>query len=65
MNKVFPLTRWKKEKLSERENFSYKDSDEQDSDYEEVVVPKKKQAKRKRKANEDTNPKRFRPTPKP
>ena len=60
MNKVFPLTWWKKEKLSERENFSDEDSDEEDSDYEEFVVPKKKQAKRKREANEAASPKRFR-----
>ena len=55
---------WKKQKLAECETFSDEDSDEGDSDFEELFeVPKKKQAKRKRKANEATNPKRFRPTP--
>ena len=45
MKKVLPLTRWKKENSPEREAFSDEDSDEEDSDYEEVVIPKKKQAK--------------------
>ena len=49
----------KKQKLAERETSSDEDSDEGDSDFEELFeVPKKK-------ANEATNPKRFRPTPKP
>ena len=36
-----------KEELPEREAFSDEDSDEEDSDFEEIVIPKKKQAKRK------------------
>ena len=56
----------KKQMLAERETFSDEDSDEGDYDFEELFeVPKKKKAKRKCKANEVTNPKRFRPTPKP
>ena len=65
MKKVLPLSRWKKEELPEREAFSDEDSDEEDSDYEEVVNPKKKQAKRKRGANEAASSKRIKPNPKP
>ena len=40
-----------------------KDSDEEDSDYQEVVIPKKKQAKRKRGVNETASSKRIKPNP--
>ena len=46
MKKSLPLKRWKKEEPPERECFSDEDSDEEDSDYEEIVIPKKKQVKR-------------------
>ena len=52
MKKVLPLERWNKEKLAERKCFSDENSNEEDSDYEEIVIPKKKQAKRKLRANE-------------
>ena len=65
MKKVLPLERWKKEKPPERECFSDEDSDEEDSDYEEIVIPKKKQAKRKLRANEAASSKRIKPIPKP
>ena len=41
------------------------DSDEEDSDYEEVLIPNKKQTKRKRVANETASSKRVKPDPKP
>ena len=47
MKKILPLERWKTEGPPERESFSDEDSDEEDSDYEEIVISKKKQAKRK------------------
>ena len=65
MKKVLPLNRWKKEKPPDRECFSDEDSDEEDSDYEEVVISKKNQAKRKRGANEAASSKRIKPNPKP
>ena len=65
IKKVLPFGRWKKEKLFECETFSDEDSGEEDSDYEEFVVPKKKQAKRKREANEAAKPKSYRQPPKP
>ena len=40
MTKVLPLERWKKEEFPERECFSDEDSDEDDSNYEEIVIPK-------------------------
>ena len=49
----------------EGECFSDEDSDEEDSDYEEIVIPKKKQAKRKLRANEAASSKRIKPNPKP
>ena len=48
----------------ERECFSDDYSDE-DSDYEESVIPKKKQAKRKLRANEAASSKDINPNPKP
>ena len=65
MKKVLPLERWNKEEPPERECFSDEDSDEEDSDYEEIVIPKKKQAKRKLRANEAASSKRIKPNPKP
>ena len=65
MKKVLPLSRWKKAELPEREAFSDEDSDEEDSDFEEFVIPKKKQAKRKRGADEAVSLKRIKPKPKP
>ena len=42
------------------------DSDEEDSEYEEVMIPKKKQqAKQKRAPNEAASSKRIKPNPKP
>ena len=41
MTKVLPLSRWKKEP-PEREAFSDEDSDEEDPEYEEMLIPKKK-----------------------
>ena len=64
MKKVLPLTRWKKENPPEREAFSDEDSDKEDSEYEEVVIPKKK-LKRKREANKAASSKRIKPNPKP
>ena len=49
----------------ERECFSDEDSDEEDSDYEEIVIPKKKRTKRKLRANEAASSKRIKPNPKP
>ena len=49
----------------ERRCFSDEDSDEEDSDYEEIVIPKKKQTKRKLRANEAASSKRIKPNPKP
>ena len=60
MTKVLPLSRWKKEEPPGDE-----DSDEEDSDYEEVLIPNKKQTKRKRVANETASSKRVKPDPKP
>ena len=67
MNKVLPLSRWKKEKPVERDAFSdEEDSDEEEYEYEDIVIPKKHQAKRKRGPNEATiNSKRIKPNPKP
>ena len=48
----------------ECECFSDDYSDEEDSDYEESVIPKKKQAKRKLRANEAASSKRIKPNPK-
>ena len=65
MKKVLPLSRWKNDKPPERDTFSdEEDSDEEDSEYEEVMIPKKKQAKRKRGANEAASSKRIKPNPK-
>ena len=47
MKKVLPLKRWKKKEPPDRESFSDEDSDEEDSDYEEIVIPKNKQANEK------------------
>ena len=51
--------------LPEREAFSDEDSDEEDSDFEEFVIPKKKQAKPKRGADEAASLKRIKPNPNP
>ena len=54
---VLPLKRWKKEKIPEREEFSDEElSHEEDSTYEEIVIPKK----RKRKTEKATK-KRVKP----
>ena len=65
MKKVLPLSQWKKDLPSEREAFSDEDSDEEDSEHEEILIPKKKDVKRKRGANEVANSKRIKPNPKP
>ena len=64
MTKVLPLSRWKKD-LPEQEAFSDEDSDEEDSEYEEILIPEKKDVKRKREANEVANSKRIKPNLKP
>ena len=47
MSKVLPLSRWKREKLPEREEFSdVEDSDDEDSgSEEEIAIPKKRHLK--------------------
>ena len=48
----------------EREAFSDEDSDEEDSEYEEILVPRKiKDVKRKREANEIANSRSIKQTP--
>ena len=42
MSKVLSLERWKIMPITEREAFSDTDLDEEDSDYQEVVIPKVK-----------------------
>ena len=64
MTKVLPLSQWKKDPPSEREAFSDEDSDEEDSEYEEILIPKKKDVKRKREANEIANSRSIKPNPK-
>ena len=58
MKKVLLLTgkRWKKEEPPERECFSDEDSDEEDSEYGQIVIAKKKQAKRKLRAKKPQVP---------
>ena len=51
--------------LPERECFSDEDLDEENPDYEEIVIPKKKQAKRKLRANEAASSKRIKSNPNP
>ena len=53
MKKVLPLDRWKKEEPPERECFSDEDSDEEDSDYEEIVIARRS---RQRESSERTKP---------
>ena len=65
MKKALPLKRWKKEEPPQREWFSDEDSDEDDSNYEEIVIPKKRQAKIKLKVSKATSSKRIKPIPKP
>ena len=52
---------------SEREAFCDEDSDEEDSEYryEEILIPKKKDVKRKREANEIANLRSIKSNPKP
>ena len=58
MKKVLPLSRWKKEKPVERDCFSH----EEESEYEEVVIPKKQQpSKRKRGVTKAADSKRTKP----
>ena len=53
MNNILPLERWKNMPIAEREAFySDTDSDEKNSDYEEVVIPK---VKRKRDIEEENS----------
>ena len=65
MKIVLPFEDWNKEEPSEHECFSDENSNEEDSDYEEIVIPKKKQAKRKLRANEAASSKRIKQNPKP
>ena len=53
MTKVLPVSHWKKEEPPERECFSDEDSDEEDSYYEEIMIPKKS---RQRENSERTKP---------
>ena len=66
MKKALPLKRWKKEEPPEHECFSDQDSDEDNSNYryEEIVIPKKRQAKIKFKASKDASSERIKPIPK-
>ena len=59
--------RWKKEKIPEHEEFSDEESDEEDSAYEEAVIPRKQKRpeKRKLKAEKPSNVKRINPNPNP
>ena len=53
MSNILPLERWKNMPIAEREAFySDTDSDEKNSDYEEVVIPK---VKRKRDIEEENS----------
>ena len=65
MTKALTLKRWKKEEPPERECFSDEDSDKDDSNYEEIVIPKKRQAKIKLKASKAASSKRIKPILKP
>ena len=62
MSKVLPLERWKKQPMPEREAFSDEESDEEDSEYEEVVIPK---AKKRKLKGEKSNAKRIKLNPNP
>ena len=66
MKKALPLKRWKKEEPPERECFSDEDSNKDDSNYryEEIVIPKKRQAKIKFKASKAASSKSIKPIPK-
>ena len=61
IKKVLPLKLWKKEEPPESECFSDEDSHEDDSDYEEIVIPKKRQAKIKLKASKAASSERIKP----
>ena len=65
MKKALALERWKKEEPPERECFSNQDSDEDDSNYEEIMIPKKRKAKIKFKASKAASSKRMEPIPTP
>ena len=65
MTKVLPLSRLKQGSPPEQEAFSNEGSDEEDSEYEGTLIPKKKDVKRKREANEFANSKRIKPNPNP
>ena len=66
MKKALAHKRWKKEELPELECFSDEDSDEDDSNYryEEIVIPKKRQAKINFKASKAASSRRIKPIPK-
>ena len=66
MKKALPVKRWKKEEPPERECFSDEDSDGDDSNYryEEIVIPKKRQAKINFKASKAASSRRIKPIPK-
>ena len=65
MKKALTLKRWKKEEPPERECLNDEDSDEDISNYEEIVIPKKRQEKIKLKASKAASSKRIKPIPKP
>ena len=65
MKKALTLKRWKKEEPPERECLSDEDSDEDISNYEEIVIPKKRQEKIKLKASKAASSKLIKPIPKP
>ena len=52
MTKVLPLNRWKKDEPRDHECFSVEDPDKENFNYEDVVIPKKKQAERMREFSE-------------
>ena len=65
IKKALPLKRWKKEEPPEREYFSDEDSNEDDSNYEEIMIPKKRRAKIKLKASKAASSKHIKSMPKP
>ena len=65
MQKALTLKRWKKEEPPERECLSDEDSDEDISNYEGIVIPKKRHAKMKLTGSHAASWKRTRPIPKP
>ena len=63
--RVFSKFYWKKANPVERDCFSDEEDSETDSEYEQISIPKKKKAaKRKRKVSKAADSKRAKPQPK-